>query len=46
METVSFFRNGTVIPDGELMIEVQSRMISQLQLQKKRMRGQSFAFSV
>ncbi|NLL12422.1 MAG: histidine phosphatase family protein [Fibrobacter sp.] len=38
-----FFRNGTVIPDGELMIEVQSRMISQLQLLKETHEGQSFA---
>ncbi|HEX3019495.1 MAG TPA: histidine phosphatase family protein [Chitinispirillaceae bacterium] len=38
-----FFRNGTVIPSGELMVEVQSRMIGKLQDLKQRHRGQSFA---
>lgn len=38
-----FFRNGAVIPDGELMIEVQSRMIGQLQLLKEKHKGKSFA---
>ncbi len=38
-----FFRNGAVIPDGELMIEVQSRMIGQLQILKEKHKGQSFA---
>jgi probable phosphoglycerate mutase len=38
-----FFRNGAVIPDGESMIEVQSRMVAQLQLLKEKHEEQAFA---
>lgn len=38
-----FFRNGAVIPGGELMAEVQSRMISQLQLIKEKHEGEAVA---
>ncbi len=38
-----FFRNGALIPEGELMVEVQSRMISQLNQLTQKHRDQSFA---
>lgn len=38
-----FFRNGTVIPGGELMIEVQSRMVGQLQQLIEKHEGRDFA---
>lgn len=38
-----FFRNGCQIPDGELMIEVQVRMVREIEFLKKKHEGKSFA---
>lgn len=38
-----FFRNGCKIPSGELMIEVQSRIVNRIEALRKRYEGKSIA---